>query len=191
MATSCIKADAALNIYVSPQGSDRWSGRNAAPAAKGSDGPLATLDAARNAVRAARKKPGDAATVWLRRGVYSRETTLELTAQDSNTTYRAYKDEEVRIIGGREVKDWSPVTDQSILSRLDAAARGKVLQADLRAQGITDYGDLTGRGFSRPEYPAALELIFEGKPMELARWPNSEWAKIASVPAGKDGGQIG
>ena len=64
-----------------------------------------------------------------------------------------------------------------MLRRLDAAARGKVVALDLRAQGITNFGELTARGFGRAMRPAALEFFFQGKPMQLARWPNGDWAK--------------
>lgn len=44
--------DAVLNLYVSPEGNDGWSGRLPSPRADGSDGPLATFTAARDAARA-------------------------------------------------------------------------------------------------------------------------------------------
>src|SRR5437899_3301918 len=43
-----------FNLYVAPNGDDKWSGRIAAPAANGQDGPLATLPAALKASRSAR-----------------------------------------------------------------------------------------------------------------------------------------
>ena len=42
---------AKLVFYVSTLGNDQWSGRLPAPAANRQDGPLATLTAARNAIR--------------------------------------------------------------------------------------------------------------------------------------------
>ncbi|MBI4580169.1 MAG: right-handed parallel beta-helix repeat-containing protein, partial [Planctomycetes bacterium] len=60
-----------------------------------------------------------------------------------------------------------------------------------KAQGITDFGRLTPRGFGRAITPAAMELFFNGQPMRLARWPNDGWAKLAAVPGDKaDGGQF-
>ena len=41
-------------IYVAPNGNDTWSGRLAAPDAAGTDGPFATLERARDEVRARR-----------------------------------------------------------------------------------------------------------------------------------------
>ena len=59
------------------------------------------------------------------------------------------------------------------------------MQVDLRAQGITDFGQLRSRGFSRKLVPAHLELFFNEEPMPLTRWPNGpEAAKIAGFPEG-------
>jgi len=117
-------------------------------------------------------------------------TSEDSGAQDAPIVYRAYRDEEVRLIGGREISGFRPIDDPAVLSRIDGACRDKMLQVDLRAQGITDFGELMPRGFGRPIYPAGLELFFQGRPMTLARWPNRGWVKIADVPAGKDGGKF-
>jgi len=58
--------------------------------------------------------------------------------------------------------------------------RGSILQADLKKQGITDFGELKPRGFHRA-FNAALELYFNGRPMTLARWPNRGWAHIGAA----------
>src|SRR5208337_5348887 len=116
-------------------------------------------------------------TVWIRGGTYLVPRTFGLTAEDSGTAYQAYRNETVRLIGGRPIHGFRRVSDPAVLRRLDAAARRKVVALDLRAQGITNFGDLTARGFGRDVRPAALELFFQGKPMQLARWPNRDWAK--------------
>jgi hypothetical protein len=89
------------------------------------------------------------------------------------------------------------VSDAAVLARLDEAARVHVLQIDLRALGITNYGEMKSRGFSRPTTPAHCELFFAGRPMTLARWPNEgAWETLAGFPAGSGkgddhGGSIG
>jgi len=190
----CVMAD----FYVSPQGNDAWSGKQAAPNRASTDGPFATLERARDAIRALKRKgplPQGGVTVWIRGGIYLRDKTFTLTEEDSGTAgapivYRAYPKEEVRLLGGKPVTNWQPVTHPDILLRLDEAARAKVMQADLKALRITDYGEMTPRGFGRPIYPAGLELFFQNKPMTLARWPNNAWTKIAGVPAGQQGGKF-
>ena len=179
-----------LALYISPQGHD------SAPGGKAS--PLATLAGARDRLRILKrvgKVPKEGVTVWLRAGTYFQRETFALTAADdvspAPVTYAAYSGEAVRLTGGWEVAGWKPVTDASILGRLDPAARGHVLQTDLKAQGITDYGQMTPRGFGSPVTPAGLELFFADVPMTLARWPNvGQWAHIAGTTADQAAGHF-
>ncbi|MCC6798151.1 MAG: right-handed parallel beta-helix repeat-containing protein [Candidatus Hydrogenedentes bacterium] len=98
------------------------------------------------------------------------------------------KSGEVHFVGGKTLRNWKLVNDKTALDRLpNDDARKAVMQCDLKALGITDYGTLKRRGFGRPTEPAALELFFDGQPMTLARWPNNDWARIADVPAGAEG----
>jgi hypothetical protein len=188
-----------MNLYVSPNGNDSWSGRLASPNRTRTDGPFATLERARDAIRTLKRQgklPEGGVTVWLRGGTYTQLTPFELTAEDSGTpqspiTYSAYRNEQVRLVGGKRVTGWKPVTDATVLRKLPPKARGKVLVADLRSQGITDFGQMRRRGFgSSAAVPAGLELFYEGKPMPLARYPNEGWLKIAATPAGQQGGRF-
>lgn len=137
-------------LYVSPQGNDRWSGRIAKPNAARSDGPLATLQRARDAMRelrAATGLPARGFVVEVGAGRYDVSRPLELGAKDSGTAeapivYRAREGERPVISGARVVDVWKPVTDKAVLARLDPAARAKVFWADLKAIGIGEYGDL-------------------------------------------------
>jgi len=188
-----------MNLYVSPNGNDSWSGRLASPNRTRTDGPFATLERARDAIRALKKQgglPDGGVIVWLRGGTYTQLTPFELTAEDSGTpqspiTYSAYRNEQVRLVGGKRVTGWKPVTDATVLRKLPSEARGKALVADLRAQGITDFGQMLRRGFgSSAAVPAGLELFYNGKPMPLARYPNEGWLKISATPAGQQGGRF-
>lgn len=175
-------------LYVATNGNDAWSGRLAEPNAEGTDGPFASLERARDEIR--KIKSSDAllkggANVLVRGGAYTLAKTFDLTAQDSGTAdfpivYCAYKDEVVRLSGGKVVSGFAPVTDQAILDRFEPAARGQVLQADLKAAGVTDYGEVSGGG---------LEVFFQDKPMTLCRWPNEGFVKIVDVVE-QDGHQI-
>jgi hypothetical protein len=180
-------------FYVSADGSDEWSGTRPQPNAAGSDGPFATLERAREAVRAREK--GSAATVYARGGRYALAATFALTAEDGGgpgapVVYRAFDGEEVRLTGGRPVSGFRGVEDNAVRSRLSPAAREHVRVADLRAQGITDYGEMTSRGFGRPVHTAGLEVFFRDRPMTLARYPNDGWLHIADTPDGQPGGKF-
>ncbi|HPM83591.1 MAG TPA: right-handed parallel beta-helix repeat-containing protein [Candidatus Anammoximicrobium sp.] len=175
-------------LYVATDGKDAWSGSLAAPNAAGSDGPFATIERARDAIRQikqARPLPQGGVTVELAAGVYELARSLELVQQDSGTehtpiVYRARKGAEVRLVGGRVVTGWQPVTDAAVLARLDEAARGHVLQADLKAQGVADLGEMKpGPRWGQSE--PGLELFFQDRPMTLARWPNEGFVKIVDV----------
>ncbi len=184
-------------IYVSTAGDDNWSGRFPAANSGRTDGPLATLSAAKDAIRSLNggQLPVNGVTVNVRGGIYFLSSTFELGGVDSGTAdrpivYRAFGDEEVRLVGGREVKGFAAITDSKVLARIDEKFRRKILQLDLKAQGVDDFGKLRNRGFGRSGV-AGLELFFQDRPMQLARWPNAGWVKIAGVPGGKDGGRFG
>jgi hypothetical protein len=182
---------ARVTFYVATDGKDLNPGTK--------ERPFATLRRARNAIRALKEAgdlPAGGAAIWIRGGVYPLRTGFELTAEDSGRedapiVYGAYQQERVTLIGGKEVTGFAPVTDPAVLGRLEEAARGHVFQADLRAQGITDFGEMRPRGFGQPIRLAGLELFFNDEPQTLARWPNGEWAHIAGVPAGQQGGRFG
>jgi len=171
---------AELRLFVSPAGNDAWSGTLAEPNAAKSDGPLASLERARNEIRKRKQAgglPDGGVTVSIAGGLYERGQTFELGPEDSGTekspiAYRGQPGAAVRLIGGKRVTGFRPVSDAAVLDRLDPAARGKVHQADLKAQGITDYGQPSGGG---------IELFFQDKPMPVARWPNEGFVKIARV----------
>jgi hypothetical protein len=162
-------------IFVSPSGDDTNAGTLAAP--------VRTLQHAQTLLRAqiARGLPIEGITVWLRGGTYSLASTIELNGLDSGSAtspvvWRAYQDEAVRITGSRFLDPAGFTTttnDSSIWNRLDPTAQGKVMQIDLRAAGVTDFGALLLRGFGRSE-SAALELIVNGKVQPLGRWPDAD-----------------
>jgi len=182
-------------FYISTDGNDAWSGRLSSPDSACTDGPFATLERARNAVRQfGGKLPEAGVEVWVRGGDYFLDATFELTAADSGdaqtpVAYRAYQDESVRLIGGRRVSGFGPVRDAKVLSRIQPQYRDKIVKVDLKAAGITDFGKLRRRGFGGSG-TAGLELFFLDRPMELARWPNTGWVRIADVPDGPKGGKF-
>jgi len=195
-------ANGSMSLYVSPQGSDSWLGKFSSPNKDRTDGPLATLEAAKQAVRELKKiapLPKGGVTVWIQPGEYCLRQGFELTLEDSGTAespivYCAAPKGEVRICGGQQLREWRKVRNPAILDRLDPVARTEVYEADLRAHDISDFGQLRSRGFARRITPAALELFFQDKPMTIARWPNSGFVRIVGYPesTGDDhGGTLG
>jgi len=175
-------------VYVSPAGNDKWSGSLSAPNAAKTDGPVATLERARDLVRELKRTkglPNGGLVVELQAGVYELTRTFELSAEDSGTaespiTYRASKGQQIYILAGRVLKDFKPVSDATVISRLAPEAKGKVLCTDLKAQGITQYPPMVSASTWGPSDPG-LDLYFADQPMTLARWPNEGYTKITQV----------
>lgn len=170
-------------IFISPEGNDSNPGTI--------EKPFLTPERARDAVREMKKSgnfPAQGITICLRGGDYFCTKTLELLEEDSGSEgapviWKNYKNEQVRFLGGNAVHGFQPVPDGAVLERLQQSAKENVLVADLKAQGITDFGILQSRGFGRPIKAAHGELFFGGKPMTLARWPDTgSWEYIAGFP---------
>ncbi len=141
-----------ISVYVSPQGNDEWSGRLSAPTANRTDGPLATLHAARDAIRQLKEKGQftEPVVVFLRGGTYYLSESLVLTQQDSGTadcpiTYRAYPGETPVLSGGQPIRGWQPFRDG-------------IYQANLGTQGLADV--------------SFYQLFYQGERQHLARYPN-------------------
>lgn len=159
------------HYFVATNGNNAWTGTLPVPNRNRTDGPFASLEGAREAVR--RLKTGGAKgticgggiTVLVRGGVYPLSETFKLGAKDSGTpdapvVYRAYRNEEVVLTGGRRITGFS-------------AYKGQILKADVGAQGFRDV-------YFR-------QLFFNGKRQVLARYPNFDphdlnggWAYSAS-----------
>ena len=165
----------ALAFYVDPSGSDHNAGIREAP--------FATLERARDAVRAWKVQhglPEGGIQVVIRGGTYPVSATLALDERDSGAegkpvVYRAQDRETVRLVGGVELpaSAFRPVTRPSVIRRLLPDVRGRVMEVDLKALGIRDYGAIGPRGFRRPYVPGPAELCYNGEVMQIARWPNA------------------
>ncbi|MCU0645493.1 MAG: right-handed parallel beta-helix repeat-containing protein, partial [bacterium] len=173
----------ATDFFIDPKGSDKNPGTQKKP--------FATLERARDAVREFKSKKGlpkEGITIWLRGGEYFINKTIELNEKDSGSeksriVYRAFPDEQVIISGGKKVSPdiFKKVDDPKILSRLMPEAREFVLQADLKSIGITDYGKHQQYGHALPVVPAPMELFFNHKVMQLAKYPNDGFILMGKV----------
>ena len=147
------------------------------------DGPLKTIEAARDTIRAWRVEKGfprglpeEGFTVTVHGGTYFVDDEVVFTDADSGARevpieYRAEDGETVRLLGGKVIPMWNPVSED-VQQRLDPSARDHVVQVDLKALGITDFGSPKGGG---------LELFFDGEAMTLSRWPNEGFTHIADI----------
>ena len=159
-------------FWLSPSGSDAGPGTKAQP--------FATLERAREALRKARgQSAGVSAVVHLLPGTYPRSRTFELTAQDGGAvTYRAEGAVVLRAGTPVPASAFRLVTDSRVLARMDAAARGKTYELDLRSAGIRNVrrfpDHFSGAG-------GLCELHWNGRRLPLSRWPNETDATMAQV----------
>ena len=164
-------------LYVATNGSDSNNGSESSP--------FATVAKAKETIRAMNASntlPEGGVTVYLRGGTYYMDEGMTFTAEDSGKegsviTYTAYPGESVTISGQLPIeKSWfKPADDAGKKVMLDKTAAEKVLMVDLKEHGITDYGELSTRGyhyFNKGRY-AQAELIVNDENQTLARYPNS------------------
>lgn len=102
------------DYYVATDGNDNWSGTLATPNSGATDGPFATLERARDVIRAetANGMTSDI-KVFVRGGTYTLSSTLTFTPADSGKdghmiTYAAYPGEFPKFVGGSAVTGWVP-----------------------------------------------------------------------------------
>lgn len=188
----------AMTIYVALDGNNGWTGSLAQPNADGTDGPLATFEAARDAIRKL-KAGGELKTpvrVLARGGRYFLDQTLVLTPDDSGTadspiTYGAYPGERVVVSGGRPVTGWKEMSAQGDLPKrwvasLPEVAAGRwsftqLFVGDRRA----DRARLPAEGFYKfDEYPAMsvrgskVAKFREGDVKQWADWEDVEFVVL-------------
>ncbi len=180
----------AVRLFVAPNGSD------ANPGTK--ERPFATLERARDAVRQLKRQrggvlPPGGVEVVVRGGRYEVRKTLELTAEDSGTAnapvvYAAYPGERPVFSGAVRLTGVRPVSDPDVRKRLPSEVRDRVLEADLKANGVTDWGELKPRGYGFSGYPTNpwVDLYVNGQPFHLARWPNKGFVSVGRVLSSED-----
>jgi hypothetical protein len=105
----------ALTLFVAPSGRDMWNGQ--APTRIGADGPKATLSAAIESARAARRQPNfsEPIVIQLRDGTYELPQAVRLTFEDSGAANSpfvicAYPNETPVLSGGKKINGWKRIT---------------------------------------------------------------------------------
>ena len=166
-ALSLHAAAAPLVFHVARNGSDKWSGRFAAPNAPRTDGPFATVERARDAVRDLKLQNGHELTqsveIYLHGGTYTLDRPLHFAPEDSGTAecpvlYAAYGSEKPLLSGGRAISGWKQAT-------VDGKRLWTVEIPDVRE----------GRWYFR-------ELWMNGQRRTRARSPNTGFFRISAVP---------
>lgn len=146
--------------------------------------PFRTLERARDAIRNLKKNrggtlPKGGVKIIINGDVYPITQTFHLTSEDSGTLespiiYQAKSNHKPILGGGVHIKKWKPISNPQLRNKLKPSIRDRVLEADLKTAGITNFGDATQLRL-RPE------LFANGEPQTLARWPNEGFVKTGNI----------
>jgi len=172
------------DFYVSSSGSDQWSGVLAEANEKRTDGPFATLERARDAVRELKKVKSEGDIVVLVRGGYYPLTeTVVFGLEDSGKkglkiTYAAYPGEKPVFSSGRKINGFQKV--KGSLPGLPKIAKGKVMVANVSGSFRT----LFDRDGLLPRARSAGFFPLKGSGRNRLRFPEGKlknWSNVKDV----------
>ncbi len=173
-----------IALYVSTEGDDSWAG--------GIDRPFATIEKARDAIRAIKKEGPltTPVTVYIRGGLYELEETIVFTLEDSGTracpiTYTAYKNEEPIISGGRSITGpWTDYKGEIKVCTIPAVTEGKWSFRQLflngERQARARFSNEIDRALEGLDEPGEWHL--DRRTGELYYWP-AEGGKLSELRA--------
>ncbi len=144
-------------LYVSHEGNDAWRGGSI-------DRPFASIQKARDAIRAMKKEDGlnEPVTVYIRGGLYELDEPIVFTLEDSGTrtcpiTYTAYRDEKPVISGGRGIDvSWKKYEGEIMVATIPEVKQGTLNFMQLFVNGKRQTRARTpnlGEGFYYSEPP--------------------------------------
>lgn len=163
------------DFYVSTVGNDKWSGKLSEPNEARTDGPFATVNRAKKAVRLIKKDLYRNIFVLIRGGEYQLSSTEVFTTLDSHydsfqIVYKAYPSEYPIFSSDQKITGWQLAKS---VTNLPAKAKGKVFVAKM------------------PEMPLGKERFYtlfdNGKLLTRARSNGFEPTKVMT---GGDGGGV-
>ncbi len=176
-------------LYVAPDGRDNWSGTRADSTS--TDGPLATLAAARDALRGG--PAGARKQIVVRGGEYFLPAPLTLDHRDAGLSIEAAPGEEAVLYGGRRVTGWAPGGGGLWAARVDPGWDFRMLMVNQRycprarlpetgtfthlSEFPVRWMSTTGGGWERK--PTGEELTtMRFQPADLGEWLDPENAEI-------------
>lgn len=109
----CFPMDGKIgSIYVAVDGNDNWSGLYPEANPDKTDGPLATIEAARDKIRKLKSSGmlSKQVSVIIRGGRYHLSKPIVFTPEDSHVTYASFPGEQVILDCGRRITGWKKTT---------------------------------------------------------------------------------
>ncbi len=157
--------------YVSPQGNDNWSGGLAQPNAAGTDGPVATLEHARDILRQKKAAAAEERRVVVAEGRYQLTKPFVLTPEDSVATYEAAPGAHPVFSGGKVIRGFQPGEDGLWTARVPEVANGSWYFDQLFVNGHRATRAKTPNKFYSYMGPTK-EVPIEGKSNQFLRTTN-------------------
>ncbi|HSV99331.1 MAG TPA: right-handed parallel beta-helix repeat-containing protein [Sedimentisphaerales bacterium] len=164
---SALSVQAATTIHVSPNGNDSWSGQIDQPDALKTDGPVATLQRARDILRQKRSQ-SEPSRVVVADGRYSMTEPFTLAPEDSGVTYEAAAGARPVFSAGRAIQGFEPVENGLWRTRVPGVAEGKGRFEQLFVNGRRAVRAKTPNKFYQ-YMGQTSETPIEGKPGQFVR----------------------
>ncbi|TPQ25269.1 right-handed parallel beta-helix repeat-containing protein [Methylomonas koyamae] len=166
----------ARDFYVSPTGSDRLDGSTPNVNSWNRTGPFKTLARAQQAVRniKASNQLNEAITIHVGKGTYQLQSPLMFDDRDSGkdgkeVLWTGEKDATV-ISGGISLRNCQPFDESNPKKTLSCPISSQIL-SKIKSEK-TDRISIKSPSF---------DLYIDGERMNIARWPNNDWAHVRSV----------
>jgi hypothetical protein len=173
-----IQSAGALNLYVSPDGSDSWSGKLAQPNDERTDGPLASLAGARESIRRLKSQAqvSEPVHVIIADGSYSLIEPFILTPQDSGTkaapvSYEAAAGARPIFAGGRVITGFKAGPGGIWQAQIPDVAAGKWYFEQLFVNGRREVRARTPNEFYH-YMGESVEVPIEGQQDKFRRTTN-------------------
>jgi len=160
-----------LTIYVSPDGKDAWSGVLARPNAEGTDGPVATLERARDILRQKRSSTAGEAHVVVGDGRYPLTRPFTLNAGDSGVIYEAAPGARPVFSGGKIIRGFERAENGLWHTRVPEVADGQWRFEQLFVNGRRAVRARTPNKFYL-HMGETKEVPVDGKPGQFVRTTN-------------------
>ena len=183
---AAVPGEKAGDFYVAINGNDRWTGTLAEPNEAKTDGPFASLERARDAVRALKKKGAPGATISIRGGVYRLTRRFDLGTQDSGTkarpvVYAAYPGETPVLDGGIAISgDWKKPEKGKVWT---LRFKSKTWFEDLYVDGKRQpRARMPNAGFFKARRIGNSKTQFGFAQGDLAAWPDAASGAVIIRP---------
>lgn len=179
-------------IFIAPDGNDAHLGTI--------DKPIKTIQKAQAMIaeKGERLSGNDTLFVVLREGTYRLLKGLVFTKEHTGTKnnpviFKSYKDEKAIVSGGRTLSKFKALSKKHPLYKKNKELSDKIIEIDLKRNGIMPFGKLRLAGFSGNEAPKNYflhELFFNKKPVALSRWPNKGFSEFSTTVSDTVNGQV-